>query len=161
MTRKSWPEGWKWNGRLTKNWMKNFVVTTVNGYAYQPIYSERHGDWENHMSKIRKEQVKLSWFANFKQAIRMPSFMIDEMKGGPVHVFYLLMRTFRTFRKFPAIKKWEKQQLPDYLAVIERWQQIDPTRATGEELLTGMESHSILQKPCTGMPYARLSVLPR
>ena len=39
----SWPEGWKWNGRLTKNWMKNFVVTTVNGYAYQPLYNERHG----------------------------------------------------------------------------------------------------------------------
>ena len=136
----SWPEGWKWNGRLTKNWMKNFVVTTVNGYAYQPLYNERHGDWENHMSKIRKEQVNLPWYANFKQAIRMPSFMIDEMKGGPLHVFYLLMRTFRTFRKFPAIRKWEKQQLPDYLAVIERWQKIDPTQATGEELLAGMKS---------------------
>ena len=135
-----WPEGWKWNGRLTKNWMKNFVVTTVNGYAYQPLYNERHGDWENHMSKIRKEQVNLPWYANFKQAIRMPSFMIDEMKGGPLHVFYLLMRTFRTFRKFPAIRKWEKQQLPDYLAVIERWQKIDPTQATLEELLAGMKS---------------------
>ncbi len=136
----SWPEGWKWNGRLTKNWMKNFVVTTVNGYAYQPLYKERHGDWENHMGKIRKEQVNLPWYANFKQAIRMPSFMIDEMKGGPLHVFYLLMRTFRTFRKFPAIRKWEKQQLPDYLAVIERWQKIDPTQAAGEELLAGMKS---------------------
>ena len=136
----SWPEGWKWNGRLTKNWMKNFVVTTVNGYAYQPLYNERHGDWENHMSKIRKAQVNLPWYANFKQAIRMPSFMIDEMKGGPLHVFYLLMRTFRTLRKFPAIRKWEKQQLPDYLAVIERWQKIDPTQATGEELLAGMKS---------------------
>ena len=136
----SWPEGWKWNGRLTKNWMKNFVVTTVNGYAYQPLYNERHGDWENHMSKIRKEQVNLPWYANFKQAIRMPSFMIDEMKGGPLHVFYLLMRTYRTFRKFPAIRKWEKQQLPDYLAVIERRQKIDPTQATGEELLAGMKS---------------------
>ena len=136
----SWPEGWKWNGRLTKNWMKNFVVTTVNGYAYQPLYNERHGDWENHMSKIRKAQVNLPWYANFKQAIRMPSFMIDEMKGGPLHVFYLLMRTFRTLRKFPAIRKWEKQQLPDYLAVIERWQKIDPTQATLEELLAGMKS---------------------
>ena len=136
----SWPEGWKWNGRLTKNWMKNFVVTTVNGYAYQPLYNERHGDWENHMSKIRKAQVNLPWYANFKQAIRMPSFMIDEMKGGPLHVFYLLMRTFRTLRKFPAIRKWEKQQLPDYLAVIERWQKIDPTQATLEELLAGMKA---------------------
>ncbi len=136
----SWPEGWKWNGRLTKNWMKNFVVTTVNGYAYQPLYNERNSDWQNHMSKVRKEQVKLPWYANFMQAVRMPSFMIDEMKGGPLHVFYLLMRTFRTFRKFPAIRKWEKQQLPEYLAVIERWQKIDPTRATGEELLAGMKA---------------------
>lgn len=39
--------------------MKNFVVTTVNGYAYQPIYRERNGDWEDHLEKAREEQQKL------------------------------------------------------------------------------------------------------
>ena len=115
----TWPEGWEWKGRLTRNWMKNFVVTTVNGYAYQPIYRERHGDWEEHLEKAREEQKKLPWHANLKRAIRMPSFMIEELKGGPLHAMYLLMTAFRTFRKFPSIVTWEKRQLPDYLAAVE------------------------------------------
>ena len=99
--------------------MKNFVVTTVNGYAYQPIYRERHGDWEEHLGKVREEQRELPWHANLKRAIKMPSFMIEELKGGPLHAMYLLMTAFRTFRKFPSIVTWEKRQLPDYLAAVE------------------------------------------
>lgn len=136
----TWPEGWEWKGRLTRNWMKNFVVTTVNGYAYQPLYKERHGDWEEHMQKTREEQKKLPWHVNLRRAIKMPSWMIGDMKGGPLHVLYLLMTAFRTFRKFPAIVTWGKRQLPDYLAAVEAWQQRDPARATNTELLRGMRS---------------------
>ena len=136
----TWPAGWEWKGRLTRNWLKNFVVTTVNGYAYQPLYRERHGDWEEHLQKTRAEQKKLPWHVNLKRAIKMPSFMIEELKGGPLHAVYLLMTAFRTFRKFPAIVTWEKRQLPDYLAAIETWQQRDPTQATNAELLRGMKS---------------------
>ena len=136
----TWPEGWEWKGRLTRNWLKNFVVTTVNGYAYQPIYRERYGDWEEHLEKAREEQQKLPWHANLKRAIRMPSFMIEELKGGPLHAMYLLMTVFRTFRKFPAIVIWEKQWLPNYLAAVELWQRRDPARATNAELLRGMKS---------------------
>ena len=136
----TWPEGWVWEGRLTKNWMKNFVVTTVNGYAYQPIYRERNGDWEDHLEKAREEQKELPWHANLKLAIKMPSFMIEELKGGPLHAMYLLMTAFRTFRKFPSIVTWKKRQLPDYLAAVETWQQRDPARATNAELLLGIRS---------------------
>ena len=136
----TWPEGWEWRGRLTKNWMKNFVVTTVNDYAYQPIYRERYGDWEQHLEKAREEQKELPWHANLIRAIRMPSFMIEELKGGPLHAMYLLMTVFLTFRKFPAIVTWEKQWLPDYLAAVELWQRRDPARATNAELLRGMKS---------------------
>ena len=135
-----WPEGWEWKGRLTRNWMKNFVMTTVNGYAYQPLYRERHGDWEAHVEKTREEQAKLPWHENLRRAIRMQSFMIDEMKGGPLHWMYLLMVAFRTFRKFPAIVNWQRRQLPDYLAEIETWQRRDPAKATDSELLLGMKS---------------------
>ena len=136
----TWPEGWEWKGRLTRNWLKNFVVTTVNGYAYQPLYTESHGDWEEHMQKAREEQKKLPWHVNLGRAIKMPSWMIGDMKGGPLHVLYLLMTAFRTFRKFPAIVTWEKRQLPDYLAAVETWQQRDPAQATNAELLRGMRS---------------------
>lgn len=136
----TWPEGWEWKGRLTRNWMKNFVVTTVNGYAYQPLYRERHGDWEAHVEKTRVEQAQLPWHQNLQRAIRMPSYMIEEMKGGPLHGLYVLMTAFRTFKKFPAIVTWEKRQLPDYLAAVEAWQQRDPSQATNAELLRGMKS---------------------
>lgn len=136
----SWPEGWEWNGRLTKNYMKNFVVATVNGYAYQPIYHESAKDWTNYMAKHHKEQVKQPWTTSFKRAIAMPEFMIEDMRGGPLHVIYLLMRMFRTFKKYPSIVTWETQQLPDYLSNIAHWQELDPTQATGEELLSGMKS---------------------
>lgn len=136
----TWPEGWEWKGRLTRNWMKNFVVTTVNGYAYQPLYRERQGDWETHVEKTRVEQAKLPWHANLGRAIKMPSWMIEDMKGGPLHGMYVLMTAFRTFKKFPAIVTWEKRQLPAYLAAVEAWQQRDPSQATDAELLRGMKS---------------------
>jgi phosphohistidine swiveling domain-containing protein len=136
----SWPEDWEWNGRLTKNWLKNFVVTTVNGYAYQPIYHDSGKDWKALMNKHHKEQVKLPWYRNLKRAFSMKEFMIEDMKRGPQHGIYLLARAFRTIRKSPAIVTWEKQQLPDYLSAIERYQQLDPMLVTGEELLSGLKA---------------------
>lgn len=49
-----WPEGWEWKGNETRNWMKNFVIVTVNGYAYQPIYRQSAGDWDKHMAKVTR-----------------------------------------------------------------------------------------------------------
>ena len=51
-----WPEGWEWKGNATRNWMKNFVIITVNGYAYQPIYHLGAGDWDKHVAKTHKAQ---------------------------------------------------------------------------------------------------------
>jgi pyruvate,water dikinase len=133
-----WPEGWEWQGRLTKNWMKNFVVTTVNGYAYQPIYFDSGKDWSQHMTKHREEQVGLSWYANLKRAFSMHDFFIEDMKGGPLHPIYLIARAFRTFRKYPALVVWETRQLPEYLAAIERWESRDLSAQSDAEILEGM-----------------------
>lgn len=135
-----WPEGWEWKGNLTRNWLKNFVVITVNGYAYQPIYEASVGDWEGYMDKLHAEQKKSTWLDNLKRIFTMPSYIIDDMKGGPLHVLYLVGTTFRTFKKFPAIKLWERQQLPDYLAAIEHWERTDSRKASSEELLAGIKS---------------------
>ena len=136
----TWPDGWEWNGRLTKNWMKNFVVTTVNGYAYQPIYHDSGKDWERFMVEHRKKQAALPWHKNLKRAFSLQSFFIDDMKGGPLHRLYLVARTFRVFRKYPALVTWEKQQLPDYLARIKHWRERDHATITSQELLVGMKS---------------------
>lgn len=136
----TWPEDWEWKGRLTRNYGKNFVITTVNGYAYQPIYIDNSEDWGGYMKHYNEEQAKLSWFAKLKGVFSMQQYLMDDMKGGPLHGLYLIGRTFRTFRKYPALVRWEKQQLPDYLEVIERWQAVDPAGAADEGLLTGMKS---------------------
>jgi pyruvate,water dikinase len=135
-----WPEGWEWQGRFTRNWAKNFVITTVNGYAYQPIYHSSNDDWKSLVKKQKKEQVELPWYTSLRRAFSMKHFMIQDLKGGRRRLVYLLAQMFRTFKKYPAIVTWEKRHLPDYLAVVERWRKLDPKLATGEELLLGMKS---------------------
>lgn len=136
----SWPEGWPWEGRLTRNWMKNFVVTTVNGYAYQPIYADNGEQWNAHLQKLDAEQERDPWYVNLRRILAMPDYFLDRLKGGPLHPIYLLARAYRSFKRFPALVKWEKVQLPEYLAAIERWSALDPAVATGQELMMGMRA---------------------
>jgi phosphohistidine swiveling domain-containing protein len=136
----TWPEGWEWNGSKTKNYMKNFVVATVNGYAYQAIYNINGEDWLDYMEKHKQKQAKQPWYVTLKQSISQGQYMIDSMKDGPLHFVFVIMRAFRTFKRYPTLVTWEKEWLPNYLAVIERWENLDPSLATGEELLTGMKS---------------------
>ena len=51
-----WPDDWKWEGIHTRSWMKNFVVTTVNGYAFQPIYHSGADEWKITMDKYETTQ---------------------------------------------------------------------------------------------------------
>ena len=136
-----WPDGWEWQGRHTRNWMKNFVITTVNGYAYQPIYRASGGDWGKYMAKTHAEQAKATWWTNLKRSFAMPEYMIQEMKNSPVpRVIYMVARSLRTLRKYPALVRWERQQLPDYLAAIAKWEARDPSAIPEDELLGGMKS---------------------
>lgn len=136
----NWPKGWEWKGNLTRNWLKNYNAVTVNGYAYQPIYEDSVEDWNDYMDKLHAEQKKASWLQNLKRTLSMPNYMIDDMKGGPLHVLYVVASTFRTFKKYPAIKKWAKQQLPDYLSEIVRWEKLDPSQMGSDKLLEGIKS---------------------
>ncbi len=141
-----WPEGWEWKGNKTRNWMKNFVIVTVNGYAYQPIYRVGAGDWDKHMAKVHSDRAKRSWWANLKASFAMPEFMIAEMKRAPVpHWIYLFARTLRTFRKYPAIIRWEREQLPAYLAAIGEWEDRNPAALSDVELLAGMKSLTLAE----------------
>ena len=141
-----WPEGWEWKGNETRNWMKNFVVVTVNGYAYQPIYRHSAGDWDKHMAKVHSGQAKRSWWANLKTTFAMPEFMIREMKTAPVpYWMYLFARALRTFRKYPAIVRWEREQLPTYLAAISEWADRNPAVLSDVDLLAGLKSLTVAE----------------
>jgi len=129
-----WPEGWKWEGINTRNWMKNFVVTTVNGYAYQPIYISNGDEWYGFMDKYQKEQKAQPWYKTLRGALRNKYF-IDKLKGGPLHFVYLMANFYRSFKPYPILKHWEAVMLPEYLAGIEKWDRLDPHNATSDELL--------------------------
>ncbi|MDE0419797.1 MAG: PEP-utilizing enzyme [Gammaproteobacteria bacterium] len=141
-----WPEGWEWKGNKTRNWMKNFVIVTVNGYAYQPIYRASAGDWDKHMAKVHAGQAKRSRWANLKATFAMPEFMIADMKAAPLPDWmYLFARTLRTFRKYPAIIRWEREQLPAYLAIIDEWEDRNPGALPDVELLAGMKALTLAE----------------
>ena len=141
-----WPEGWEWQGNKTRNWLKNFVIITVNGYAYQPIYHGGAGEWEKHMSKVRSTQRKRSWWGNLKTTFTMPAFMITDLEGGQLpRLVYAFARTLRTFRKYPAIIHWEREQLPDYLAAIGNWEGRSPGGLSDDDLLAGMKSLTVAE----------------
>ncbi|MEM7362446.1 MAG: PEP/pyruvate-binding domain-containing protein [Pseudomonadota bacterium] len=134
-----WPEGFEWQGNLTKNWMKNFVVITMNGYAYQPIYFDSSKDWQ----KFVKAEKTQSWWQQLKNALVRPWYLSEVQEPGfSQWLLATLSKTVRTFRRFPGIVTWERQQLPDYLASIEHWKQLDAANATSEELLEGMQALS-------------------
>jgi rifampicin phosphotransferase len=139
-----WPEGWKWEGIHTRSWMKNFVVTTVNGYAFQPIYHTGAGEWKGYMDKLGKTQKSQPWYKTLKGALNNKYF-IDELKGGPFHFVYLIARFYRSFKRYPVLKHWEDVLLPAYLAGIERWDKLDPAKATGDELLQCLRDLSLIE----------------
>ena len=141
-----WPEGWEWKGNETRNWMKNFVIITVNGYAYQPIYHRGAGDWDKHVAKTHAAQSERSWWANLKATFALPEFMIAEMKRSPMpRWMYLFARSLRTFRKYPAIVRWESEQLPAYLAAISEWEDRHYASLADSELLAGMKSLTVAE----------------
>jgi len=139
-----WPEDWKWEGIHTRSWMKNFVVTTVNGYAFQPIYHSGADEWKSAMDKYEKTQKSQPWYKTLKGAIRN-KYLIDQLKGGPFHFVYLIARFYRSFKRYPVLKHWEDIQLPEYLARIERWDKLDPATATGDELLQCLRDLSLTE----------------
>ena len=140
-----WPEGWKWEGSRTRNYMKNFVVATVNGYAYQAIYNMNGADWEDYMRQHKQAQAKLPWYVNLKRSITQGQYMIESMKDGPFHVVFLIMRAFRTFKRYPSLVQWERQWLPEYQAAIDRWEQLDPGLATTQELMIGIKALTLAE----------------
>ena len=139
-----WPEGWKWEGIHTKNWMKNFVVTTVNGYAYQPIPLSGADEWKSYMAKLGKKQETQPWYETLKGALKNKYF-IDELKNSRFHFIYLIARLYRSFKRYPALKYWETIQLPQYLSSIASWNSLDPAKATSEQLVECLRELSLTE----------------
>ena len=74
----TWPAGWKFNGSFTRNYLKNFVIATVNGYAYTSIPVDGNEEWEAHMAELRSEQGHVPWYKTLLAAFRPTGTVIEK-----------------------------------------------------------------------------------
>jgi len=58
----TWPDDWEWKGTHTRNYLSNFIITTVNGYAYAAIYVDQGEESRVHWEKVRSKRGKQPWY---------------------------------------------------------------------------------------------------
>ena len=153
----TWPEGYEYKGSQTRNFLKNFVIATVNGYAYTSIPIDGHKDWESFIGKVREEVGDIPWY-RWLQIIFNPKDQAIE-KGIKPGIRFLLMdptelrhqwvftilKWWRMLRRSDGVKRWGKVDLPTYLEGLERWQSLEPATATNEELLHGIRDLTVVE----------------
>ena len=153
----TWPEGWEFKGSFTRNYLKNFVIATVNGYAYTSIPVDGNEDWNAHMDKLRADQGVVPWY-KWLRAIFMPGnpalekesmpgkrFLLLDLEGGRQNWIWKTLQWWRMFHRSDGIKRWRKLDLPAYLAGLDRWQTLKPAAATNEELLRGIHDLTVVE----------------
>ena len=153
----TWPAGWEFNGSFTRNYLKNFVIATVNGYAYTSIPVDGNEEWEAHMAELRSEQGHVPWYKTLLAAFRPTGtviekegapgklFLLLDLKGGRRNWIWVVMKWSRMFRRSAGIPRWKKVDLPAYLAVLERWRVFTPGEMTDRQLLEGIRSLNVAE----------------
>ena len=153
----TWPAGWQFNGSATRNYLKNFVIATVNGYAYTSIPVDGNEDWEAHMAQLRSAQGHVPWYKTLLAVFRPTGMVIEkegtpgkrflllDLKGGRQNWIWMVMQWLRMFRRSAGIPRWKKVDLPAYLAELERWRVFTPGETTNQELLEGIRSLTVAE----------------
>ncbi len=156
----TWPEDWEWKGSLTRNYLSNFIIATVNGYAYAVIYVAQGEESRVYWAKVTADREKLPWYKALPflfEPVRIPRVQADkvnvnsakaakgalllmDLRNGPHHWIYAAYHWSLAFRKSLVITQWEKQSLPAYRAALDRWQTRDPLQMTDQELLQGIRA---------------------
>ncbi|MDG2072337.1 MAG: PEP/pyruvate-binding domain-containing protein [Pseudomonadales bacterium] len=161
----TWPDDWEWKGTHTRNYLSNFIITTVNGYAYAAIYVDQGEESRVHWEKVRSTRGKLPWYKTLWELFKptpIPAIQTDkvnvnnptgvgrllllgEIKDTPQHWIWVLYQWWRMVRKADVIRVWQKQSLPNYLELLDRWRPLDPSQATNQELLQGIRSLTVAE----------------
>ncbi len=160
----TWPDHWEWRGSYTRNYLSNFIIATVNGYAFQAIYVEQGKESRDHWARVRSERGPLPWYRSLKEVFaprrhkgatekvdvnnanaagRM--MLLAEIKDTPQHWIWVAYHCWRAFARADSVNRWRQVDLPDYLAKLERWRALDPARATPEELLEGIRALTLAE----------------
>ena len=164
----TWPDNWEWKGSFTRNYLSNFIIATVNGYAFQAIYVHQGEESRDHWAKIRSERGVVPWYRSLITVFRQPRstgptdkvdvnnlnnlnnrnngngatrmMLLMDLKGSPQHWIWLAYQWSRMFIKAEAVTGWRRESLPTYLGKLDRWRELAPGEATNQELLAGMKA---------------------
>ena len=155
----TWPDDWEWKGSMTRNYLSNFIIATVNGYAFQAIYVDQGEESRAHWAKVMSEQGSVPWYKALKTVFfpkqskratdkvnvngseaagRMRLLM--GMKGTSQHWIWVLYYWWRAFARADAVTRWQQVDLPSYLSKLEKWRGIVPSSVDDKLLLKGIQS---------------------
>ena len=155
----TWPEDWEWKGSHTRNFLSNFIIATVNGYAFQAIYVNQGEESRRHWEAFRKAQGPVPWYRVLqivfsRRRATTPTARVDvngdggaarlqllaRIRGTSRHWIWVLYHWWRAFAKADAVTRWQQIDLPDYLSKLELWRGIDLSQVNQQTLLDGIEA---------------------
>ena len=159
----TWPSDWEWKGSFTRNYLSNFIIATVNGYAFQAIYIAQGDEAKAHWSRVQVAHEKLSWCQVLGNVFRAPQAedldrvdvnnsggaarmrLLFSIKDGPRRWIWYLYQWSRAFIKSEAVTRWKKRNLPHYLRKLDYWGKIDPKDLSQQELLDGIRALTLAE----------------
>lgn len=161
----TWPKDWQWRGSNTRNYLSNFIIATVNGYAFQAIYIDQGEESRVHWARVRQERGTLAWHAAIKAVFFPPRaskaatekvdvnnanaagrmMLLMEIRDSPMRWVWVLYHWWRAFAKADAVTRWQRVDLPSYLAKLDRWRGLQPAGASDEALLEGVRALTLAE----------------
>ena len=159
----TWPDDWEWKGSFTRNYLSNFIIATVNGYAFQAIYVAQGDESREHWAGVREKRGKLAWYRSLKAVFRPVRsgsaekvdvnnvnsagrmLLLIEIKDSPQRWIWRAYHWWRMVSKADAVTHWRTQTLPHYLARLDRWRELDPGEATDQTLLDGIRALTLAE----------------
>lgn len=154
----TWPDDWQWKGSFTRNYLSNFIIATVNGYAFQAIYVTQGEESREHWAGVREKRGKLPWYRALKAVFRPirsgtadkvdvnntnaagRMMLLIEMKDSPQRWIWRSYHWWRTISKAEAVTRWRTENLPHYLAKLAPWRELDPAQTSDQTLLDGIRA---------------------
>lgn len=110
---------------------KNYVLITMNGYAYQYIPEWMNQEWEALLkAEASKPEEERSLAAKQGLAAKKKAQLLNS-KAGLKDAFSFMER---------GIVTWRDGELPAYRAVVDKWRKLDPKALDDDLLLIGMRA---------------------
>ncbi len=154
----TWPNDWEWKGSFTRNYLSNFIIATVNGYAFQAIYIAQGDEARAYWSSVQAEHAKLPWYRTMVDVFKVPQpedldrvdvnnsggaarmRLLFAIKDTPQRWIWYLYQWSRAFIKSEAVTRWHNRNLPHYLSRVKYWGGTDPSELSEQTLLDGIRA---------------------